>query len=197
MKRFMLSALVQLITSFLFSQASEKGYYITWNDDTITTKFFIEGRSSFNFCLTADGIQIIDSNQRKVWLMPNEAKECRFIFKKKAYRIFSKPDNEYGRRIFLHAEVSGPRVSLFQCSTLPNVSVGRWSVTYFALEKTDGTLISTSTQEAESKLKEKLHRFFNSEPSMIRLVEEKFQKKEPLAKILKSLAQVYNGEQLK
>jgi len=186
-----------LSSTFLFSQQTDRGYYISWNNDTIPAKFFIEGRTSINFCLTSDGIQIIDSNKKKSWLLPTEAKECRFVFKGKEYRIFSKPDNQYGRKAFFHANLVGSRVSLFQCSSLPGMSIGRWTVTYFALEKADGTLLSTSTQEAESIIKEKLRRFFNSEPTMMKLIEEKFKDKQPLEKILKSLVITYNGEEPK
>ena len=197
MKRFLLCGLLIFMTSFLFGQASDKGYYVTWNNDTIRAKFYIEGRASISFCLTSDGIQIIDSNKNKSWLLPTEAKECRFAFKGKEYRIFSKPDNQYGRKAFFHANIVGKRVSMYQCSSMPNMSISRWTVTYFALEKADGTLLSTSTQESASIVKEKIRRFFNSEPSMMKLMEERFKQNESLEKILKSLAMAYNGEEAK
>ena len=197
MKRFLLSGLLIFLISFLFGQVSDKGYYVTWNNDTIRAKFYIEGRASISFCLTSDGIQIIDSNKNKSWLMPTEAKECRFMFKGKDYRIFSKPDNQYGRKAFFHANIVGTRVSMFQCSSMPNMSISRWTVTYFALEKADGTLMSTSTQEPETAVKGKLRRFFNSEPSIMKLMEEKFKQNESLEKILRALAMMYNGEDAK
>src|ERR1700754_2472366 len=105
MKRFLLSAFLVFLINSLFGQASDKGYYVTWKNDTIPARFFLEGRASISFCLTSDGIQIIDSNKNKSWLMPTEAKECRFVFKGKEYRIFSKPDNQYGRKAFFHANI--------------------------------------------------------------------------------------------
>ena len=195
MKRFVFSGLLVFLMNFLFGQSSDRGYYITWNNDTVSAKFYIEGRASINFCLTSDGIQIIDTNKNKSWLLPTEAKECRFVFKGKEYRIFSKPDNQYGRKAFFHANIVGKRVSMFQCSSMPSMSIGRWTVTYFALEKADGTLFNTTTQETETIVKEKLRRFFNSEPSMMKLMDEKYKQNESLEKILKSLVMAYNGEE--
>ena len=195
MKQFLWLLFLQLSAKCLFAQQTDKGFYITWSNDTIPAKFYIEGRTSISFCLTSDGIQIIDSNKNKLWLLPTEARECRFVFKGKEYRIFSKPDNQYGRKAFFHATIVGSRVSLFQCSSMPNMSIGRWTVVYFALEKADGTLLNTSTQEAEGSIKDKLKRFFNSEPLVSKLIDEKFKQNQPLEKILKSAVNAYNGEQ--
>jgi hypothetical protein len=170
----------------LFGQATEKGYYITWKNDTVHAKIMVAS----NNCGMMDGFQIVDSNKKKLWILPTEAKECVYTYRGKEYRFFSIPEDQY-RKIFLGVDIIGPKVKLYKCVVNLGPSLNHTKV-FYNLEKRDGKMIRFDNFDKLEHITDLFTQFFKSDPPMIEEVKKRFKNKKSINDDVKSIVESYN-----
>lgn len=191
MKYFILTFVTVFTIMNIYAQSITKGYYITHENDTVVTQikfpngFF--GQNNFS-----NKIEVVDSVNGTKQFTPDDIKGYGYSADGYKYIFLSKPVKD-GSYKFLSPVFTGPKASLYQDGiftsgsgySLPSQQV------FYTFEKPDNNylfLVGRTTKTFKNKLKE----FFNDDPDVQRLIDDRLKYWNEMNKDLLEIMQTVN-----
>lgn len=191
MKHLILTFVAVFTMVNIYAQSKSMGYYITRENDTIVTEinfpsvFF--GQNNFT-----NMIEVVDSGDAKKRFTPAYIKGYGYSDKGYKYRFLSKPvkDDSYK---FLSPVYIGPKASLYQYGIYTSgsgYSLASQKVFYTFEKPNDKYLFLTgrTTKSFRDELKE----FFNEDPNVQQLIDERLKYWLEMKKDLLEIMQAVN-----
>lgn len=172
MKYYIITIITVFTIMNIYAQTKTMGYYITQENDTVIAQIKFPsgllGQNNFT-----NLIEVVDSSNAKKRFTPADIKGYGYSASGYKYFFLSKPVKD-GSFKFLSPVFIGPKASLYQYGIFTSGSgyAQASQKIYYTFEKPDNKylfLVGRTTKKFKNELKE----FFNDDPDVLRLIDEK------------------------